>query len=158
MPACQVRITTLPCDLRGMSGAEDKPAYEVMASRSKSAGPLARRVHSIQRVNTKFGPVPPAPLRTPTSTSPRPIRESRWQLPPASSFALWFTESQANKIGRLALTTVNSHDFNADGKSDIAWRDTSGDAAVWLERRGAAAIRGTWLAARDADGGRSARL
>src|SRR5258707_1023724 len=25
-----------------------------------------------------------------------------------------------------------THDFNADGKSDIAWRDTSGDAAVWL--------------------------
>jgi FG-GAP-like repeat len=32
----------------------------------------------------------------------------------------------------LALTTLNSHDFNADGKSDIAWRDTGGDAAVWL--------------------------
>ena len=25
-----------------------------------------------------------------------------------------------------------SHDFNGDGKSDIAWRDTSGDAAAWL--------------------------
>ena len=25
-----------------------------------------------------------------------------------------------------------THDFNADGKSDIAWRDTSGNMAVWL--------------------------
>jgi hypothetical protein len=25
-----------------------------------------------------------------------------------------------------------THDFNGDGYSDIAWRDTSGDAAVWL--------------------------
>jgi hypothetical protein len=46
--------------------------------------------------------------------------------------ALWFTEQSAKQIGRLALTTFNSHDFNADGKSDIAWRDTSGGTAVWL--------------------------
>jgi hypothetical protein len=25
-----------------------------------------------------------------------------------------------------------SHDFNGDGKSDIAWRNTNGDAAIWL--------------------------
>src|SRR5258706_15321658 len=47
--------------------------------------------------------------------------------------ALWFTESfDAGQIARCALTTTNSHDFNADAKSDIAWRGTSGDAAVWL--------------------------
>src|SRR5258706_577629 len=40
--------------------------------------------------------------------------------------ALWFTEFTSGKIGRLALTTVNSHDFNANGKSDIAWRDSGG--------------------------------
>src|SRR5258706_1104858 len=46
--------------------------------------------------------------------------------------ALWFTENtSANKIGRLALTTINPHDFNGDGKSDILWRDTSGNVAVW---------------------------
>src|SRR5260221_13959114 len=46
--------------------------------------------------------------------------------------ALWFTESGANKIGRLALTP-NPHDFNGDHKSDIAWRDTSdGNVAIWL--------------------------
>ncbi len=27
---------------------------------------------------------------------------------------------------------VAAHDFNDDGKSDIAWRDSSGNAAVWL--------------------------
>jgi YVTN family beta-propeller protein len=27
---------------------------------------------------------------------------------------------------------TNTHDFNGDGYSDIAWRDTSGNAAVWL--------------------------
>ena len=25
-----------------------------------------------------------------------------------------------------------AHDFNGDGKSDIAWRDTDGDLAIWL--------------------------
>jgi hypothetical protein len=29
-------------------------------------------------------------------------------------------------------STHDTHDFNADGKSDIAWRDTGGNAAVWL--------------------------
>jgi hypothetical protein len=28
--------------------------------------------------------------------------------------------------------SVNTHDFNDDGMSDIAWRDTSGNVAVWL--------------------------
>jgi phospholipase C len=27
---------------------------------------------------------------------------------------------------------VDTHDFNGDGKSDIAWRDTSGNTAIWL--------------------------
>jgi uncharacterized repeat protein (TIGR03803 family) len=26
----------------------------------------------------------------------------------------------------------NTHDFNGDGFSDIAWRDTSGDVGLWL--------------------------
>ncbi len=30
------------------------------------------------------------------------------------------------------VATTNTHDFNGDGKSDIVWRDTSGNAAVWL--------------------------
>jgi len=28
--------------------------------------------------------------------------------------------------------TANTHDFDGDGKSDIAWRDASGNLAVWL--------------------------
>jgi hypothetical protein len=39
-----------------------------------------------------------------------------------SSFAVEF---------RSAPGTI-SHDFNGDGKSDIVWRDTSGDVAIWL--------------------------
>ncbi len=51
--------------------------------------------------------------------------------------ALWFTgtvgtlEGSAGVIERLAVT-INTHDFNGDGFSDIAWRDTSGNTAVWL--------------------------
>jgi hypothetical protein len=29
-------------------------------------------------------------------------------------------------------TLTGTHDFNGDGMSDIAWRDTSGDGAIWL--------------------------
>jgi hypothetical protein len=42
--------------------------------------------------------------------------------------ALWYTDGG---IGRFAVSD-NTHDFNGDGKSAIAWRDTSGNAAVWL--------------------------
>jgi hypothetical protein len=27
---------------------------------------------------------------------------------------------------------TDTHDFNGDGKSDIAWRNTNGDVAIWL--------------------------
>jgi hypothetical protein len=30
------------------------------------------------------------------------------------------------------VNPTNTHDFNGDGESDIAWRDTGGDVAVWL--------------------------
>jgi hypothetical protein len=30
------------------------------------------------------------------------------------------------------LQPTNTHDFNGDGKSDIAWRDNVGDLAIWL--------------------------
>jgi len=33
------------------------------------------------------------------------------------------------KAAQSAAT--NTHDFNGDGKSDIAWRDTSGNVAIW---------------------------
>jgi hypothetical protein len=45
---------------------------------------------------------------------------------------LWLTELSVDQIARAAITSFTPRDFNADGKSDIAWRDTSGNAAVWL--------------------------
>ena len=45
--------------------------------------------------------------------------------------AVWFTDQALGEIWRLAFA-VGTHDFNGDGKSDILWRDTSGDVAVWL--------------------------
>jgi hypothetical protein len=32
----------------------------------------------------------------------------------------------------IRATPTNTHDFNDDGYSDIAWRDTAGDTAIWL--------------------------
>jgi hypothetical protein len=29
-------------------------------------------------------------------------------------------------------SVVGTGDFNGDGKSDMLWRDTSGDVAIWL--------------------------
>jgi hypothetical protein len=29
-------------------------------------------------------------------------------------------------------TPPNTHDFNGDGMSDVAWRNTSGDIDIWL--------------------------
>ena len=49
--------------------------------------------------------------------------------------ALWFPESRCDQIGRLAVLTTNTHDFNGDGKSDIAWRDNSGNLRLADERR-----------------------
>jgi L-ascorbate oxidase len=37
---------------------------------------------------------------------------------------------------------TNTHDFNGDGKSDIFWRDTSGDTSIWLMNRAAVASLG----------------
>jgi hypothetical protein len=35
-------------------------------------------------------------------------------------------------IGTCGTSLADSHDYNADGKSDILWRDTAGDIAIWL--------------------------
>jgi hypothetical protein len=40
---------------------------------------------------------------------------------------------------------TNTHDFNGDGKADLLWRDTSGDAAIWL-MNGAQPIQSAGLA------------
>jgi hypothetical protein len=63
-------------------------------------------------------------------------------VPPSESLpAVVFTQSSASSATapcssatavRASSALADSHDFNGDGKSDIAWRDASGDAAVWL--------------------------
>ena len=57
----------------------------------------------------------------------------------ASSFSCQTNTTDANaiqvlpNIGRQATYGIaNTHDFNADGKSDVLWRDTSGNVGVWL--------------------------
>ena len=54
-----------------------------------------------------------------------------WYITAGPDGALWFAEVNANQIGRLQLPPI-AHDFNSDRKSDIAWRDTSGNGAIWL--------------------------
>jgi FG-GAP-like repeat len=39
-------------------------------------------------------------------------------------------------------TVVGVADFNGDGKSDIVWRDTAGDTAIWLMNGAAASSTG----------------
>ena len=55
----------------------------------------------------------------------------------------------------------NSHDYNGDGKSDIAWRDSGGDLALWImngenvaQSAGIAAVSSNWqiVGQRDFDG------
>jgi hypothetical protein len=58
----------------------------------------------------------------------------------------------------LAPTTVNSHDFNDDGKSDIAWRDTqtprmNGAAVLQSEGLGSAPTIWPVVGQRDFNGG-----
>jgi hypothetical protein len=61
----------------------------------------------------------------------------------------------------VGISCPSTHDFNGDGKSDIAWRDTSGDVAFWLmsgaavsSTGGIGGIPSTWsiVGQRDFDG------
>jgi len=42
--------------------------------------------------------------------------------------------SSGPSIGQIPLTwaIVGTGDFNGDGKSDILWRDSSGNVAMWF--------------------------
>jgi len=48
--------------------------------------------------------------------------------------AVWFTESTGKKIGRLSSGFLPSatHDLDGDGSSDVVWRNSAGNAAVWF--------------------------
>src|SRR5208282_1329720 len=41
------------------------------------------------------------------------------------------TTSYDGTVSPSTWTIVGTGDFNGDGKSDILWRDTSGDVAIW---------------------------
>ena len=46
---------------------------------------------------------------------------------------MWLAEKTVNKVARLQPPIfANSHDLNADGRSDIVWQDASGNVALWL--------------------------
>ena len=75
----------------------------------------------------------------------------------------YFDSSQAGAAWAFIEPVLrpNSHDYNGDGKSDIAWRDTSGDIAAWLMNGAALSssgslggVSGTWsiVGQRDFDG------
>ena len=73
-------------------------------------------------------------------TLPSPSSEP-WGITVGSDGALWFAERSGGRIGRINLALVPpfasvTHDFNGDGKSDIFWRDTSGNIASWLMNGG----------------------
>ena len=59
------------------------------------------------------------------------VGSSPWAITMGPDRALWFTELAGPDIGRLPREITNTHDFNADGKSDILWRDNGGDVSVW---------------------------
>jgi hypothetical protein len=49
------------------------------------------------------------------------------------SYYVWFGRQQDSPTcWELLISTFNSRDFNGDCRSDIAWRDSSGNAAGWL--------------------------
>ena len=52
---------------------------------------------------------------------------------PRGTFANWGTFITQSTLSGFPLPSLaDTHDFNGDGKSDIAWRNTNGDVAIWL--------------------------
>ena len=47
-----------------------------------------------------------------------------------------YTFTLAGNFNLVASFTEAAHDFNADGRSDILWRDTSGDTTQWVMAAG----------------------
>ena len=75
----------------------------------------------------------------------------------------YFDNSQAGAAWVFVEPVLrpNTHDYNGDGTSDIAWRDTSGDLSLWLmngaivsSSGGAGVVPGSWsiVGQRDFDG------
>jgi hypothetical protein len=43
----------------------------------------------------------------------------------------------------ISWSVVGTGDFNGDGKGDVLWRDSSGNAAIWLMNGGAVSSVGS---------------
>ena len=74
-------------------------------------------------------PAPTACFRPPTA----PMRRLSKRRPAGTSPPASAPSTSYNLVtGWNENLRTATHDFNGDGKSDIAWRDTSGDLAIWL--------------------------
>ena len=51
--------------------------------------------------------------------------------------------SATSAADQFTYTVANTHDFNGDGKSDILWKDTGGDVALWAMNGGQVAQAGS---------------
>jgi len=62
--------------------------------------------------------------------------DEAWKSPPAveATWGLWnATRQPKDPCGIVSFNPpLAAHDFDGNGKSDIAWRDTNGDLAIWL--------------------------
>ena len=72
--------------------------------------------------------------QTVTATENNGYRFFGWKMGGAVvSTSPTFTFTLAGNFALVAeFLQPNSHDFDGDARSDIAWRDTSGNIAIWL--------------------------
>jgi hypothetical protein len=72
------------------------------------------------------------------SVAPMAPGSTRFSLPAnieKGPSALYVVANGIPSVGQavtIESSATNTHDFNADGMSDIAWRDNGGNTAVWL--------------------------
>src|SRR5262249_34249626 len=83
---------------------------------------------------TTFGRITEYPLPTPIS-GPISTISSPIAITAGPDGALWFTENNSNKIGRIMPgppPMFCCKDLNGGGQTDIVWRNNSGEVYVWL--------------------------
>jgi hypothetical protein len=80
------------------------------------------------------------------SVAPGQSGSTHLQVAPATALdasTLYVVANGIPSAGTAITVSTATHDFNGDGKSDIAWRDTSGDAVVWLMNGAQVPVRGS---------------
>src|SRR5258707_750687 len=105
------------------------------ARTTRCISPTAPTTPSVASARAGFSASIPLPRRD------RPRGASRF----GPDQNIWFTENTGpnfdtrspGKLGKLDIHVLRTkrnetHDFDGNGYSDIAWRDTSGNAAMWL--------------------------